>query len=182
MAENSSLHSEFKGRRGRTATGGRPVVGSRMRAAMREAGLDIGTVAARLNCNRTTVHRWCSGDRSPSAHLLEQFAKLVNKPAAAFWADPGEDDQQRIFAGVVRVMNYMAERPGASGMEAAAAVIGPLHASPAEAAAFNNLRFAAIREELEAGAVRAFGRGWRRLTHAERVVLVIELTDALGEE
>lgn len=177
----SLTQAEGSGRRGGSAKGSKPVVGSRMRAAMREAGLNIGEVAQRLNCARTTVHRWFSGDRAPGQHLLEEFARLVSKPPEFFYADAEADMQQKVFAGVARVLSYMAERPGATGMEAATAVIGPLDATPQESAQFNNLRFDSIRDELEARAVAAFGRGWRRLTHAERLALVIELTEAIGE-
>src|SRR5262245_11389146 len=111
--------------------GGHLVVGTRLKEAMRKAGLNIKEVAEALEINRGTVHRWLSNDRTPDAYLLERFAALVGEMPEYFWAEPSDDLRQRIAASIVRVLTRLGGNPPMPAINALALEVGPIDIEPA---------------------------------------------------
>jgi transcriptional regulator with XRE-family HTH domain len=152
------------------------VVGSRLREAMKAAGLTIQEVSDRLNVARTTISRWLSGQRVPDPFLLKQFAALVGRQPSEFWAADGDEYRARFTAGVIRILTRLAGDDPLPAVNALALEIPEPEISERERAFFAR-RAAHIKAEIQSLAQERFGRPWERLNYAERAALVERLMD-----
>ena len=57
-----------------------------LRQAIADAGMTISGLASELGCDRTTIHRWLTGEQEPISGALADVARLTSKPMEYFFA------------------------------------------------------------------------------------------------
>ncbi|WP_322818944.1 helix-turn-helix transcriptional regulator [Tepidiforma sp.] len=76
-----------------TETGKQPVsasLGSRIRAARRDAGMSQGQLAQALNTTQSAISLYEAGQRSVGIDMLLNVARILNRPLHYFLGEDGE--------------------------------------------------------------------------------------------
>jgi transcriptional regulator with XRE-family HTH domain len=79
-------------------------IGDRMRRAAQESGLTQKEIAERMGKSQAAVSRWFDGINVVDPDLMEEFAAVVNKPAAWLWTGDLPLEEEQVLDATVKCL------------------------------------------------------------------------------
>lgn len=141
--------------------------GERMKQAAADRGWNAYEVAKRLDVRPPTVYRWFRGSR-PGQALLEQFAALVEREVAEFYAGPDSQGRDPVALLVRWARHLLAGDTNAGAMQQAGMATEDLSTAELELLKATEAGF---RDDLQ----RASAGRWATLSDEERALVLQRL-------